>query len=332
MSKNYWLLLEKSDATRISKGIDGYQDQTGESYHYDSLVPNHKNLASGDSVVLRKENEILGVGKIAGISEDNDAKIHRRCPGCRSTDIRERTTKQPKWKCGKCAHEFSEPEESIVEVRTYVATIDGFTRLNAPPSVRDVKLCAATGDGASSQLSMLRLDAVKIHTLLEGIAPSPALGGPAPSTGGQGFGLSQAERKAVELHAMRIARELYESRGWKVVDKSSSHPFDLLATRESQKRFIEVKGTTGEGHSIILTNGEVEHVRKNKTTSVLVIVSGIIISNVNEYWAASGGTVSTHEDPWMIDDTGLKATQYRYEIQQNQPNNLFQRTAKSRGR
>jgi len=120
MSKNYWLLLEKSDETRISKGIDGYQDQTGESYRYDSLVPNHKNLAGGDFVVLRKENEILGVGEIAGISEVNDAKIHRRCPECRSTDIRERTTKQPKWKCGKCAHEFSEPEESIVEVRSYV--------------------------------------------------------------------------------------------------------------------------------------------------------------------------------------------------------------------
>jgi hypothetical protein len=43
---NYWLLLEKSNETRISKGIDGYQDQTGESYQYDSLVPNHKNITS----------------------------------------------------------------------------------------------------------------------------------------------------------------------------------------------------------------------------------------------------------------------------------------------
>lgn len=162
---------------------------------------------------------------------------------------------------------------------------------------------------------MLRLDAVKIHTLLEGIAPSPSSRGPAPSACGQGFGLSQAERKTVELHAMRIARELYESRSWKVVDKSSSHPFDLLATKESQKRFIEVKGTTGEGHSIILTHGEVEYVRNNKKTSALVIVSGIVLLNANGSWSASGGTVSTHEDPWMINDRGLKATQYRYEVQ-----------------
>ena len=46
MSANYWLILEKSDETWVSKGIDGYQDQTGESYHYDSLVPNHKNLVT----------------------------------------------------------------------------------------------------------------------------------------------------------------------------------------------------------------------------------------------------------------------------------------------
>ncbi len=174
MSKNYWLIFEKSDETRVSKGIDGYQDQTGEYYHYDNYVPNHKNLVAGDFVVLRKENEILGVGNIGDISETGDTKIHRRCPDCHSTDIRERIAKQPKWKCGKCAREFSEPEESIIEVRSYIAKIEGFTRLNAPPSVKEVKLCAATGGGTSSQLSMIRLDSAKIRTLLEGISPSPS--------------------------------------------------------------------------------------------------------------------------------------------------------------
>jgi ribosomal protein L37AE/L43A len=314
MNRNYWLLLEKSDETRISKGIEGYQDKTGESYQYDSLVPNHKNLATGDFVVLRKENEILGIGKIADISESADVKIHRRCPECHSTDVRERTTKQPAWKCGKCSHEFLEPEETIAEVRSYVATINGFTRLNAPPSVINVKRCAIADKGESSQLSMLPLDSVKVHTLLEGIAPSPSSRGSAVGAEGQGFGLSQAERKAVELLAMRVARRLYESRGWRVVDKSSSSPFDFLATKESEERFVEVKGTTGKGHSVILTHGEVEHVRNNKKASALVIVSGIILTHSNEIWHASGETVSTHEDPWVIDVTSLKATQYRYEV------------------
>jgi hypothetical protein len=315
MSKNYWLLLEKSDDTRVSKGIDGYQDQTGESYHYDSLVPNHKNLASGDSVVLRKENEILGIGEIAQISESEDTKIHRRCPKCKSTDIRERTTKLPKWKCGKCPHEFPEPEETIIEVRSFVANIDGFQRLTAPPSVKDVKICASSKNGVSSQLSILQLDEVKIRTLLEGITPTPPKRVQPPRATGQGFGLSQAERKAVELRAMHLAQNLYKSQGWTVVDKSSSHPFDLLATRDQERRYVEVKGTTGVGRSVVLTQGEVEHVRNNKRESALVIVSGIVLAEHNGDWAASGGEVSTHEDPWTINEAGLKATQYRYEIE-----------------
>jgi hypothetical protein len=311
---NYWLLLEKSDETRVSKGIDGYRDATGESYHYDSLVPNHRNLATGDLAVLRKESEIIGVGTIGDISETTDAKIHRRCPKCNSTDIRERTTKQPKWKCGKCPEEFSDPKETIVEVRSFVAAIKDFTRLNAPPSVKAVKMCAESGDGSSSQLSMLRLDPVKIQTLFEGIDPSPSSRSPTTGTSGQGFGLSQAERRAVELRAMQVARALYEGAGWDVIDKSSSQPFDLLATKGGGKRFIEVKGTTGEGLSVILTHGEVNHVRSNGRSSALVLVSGIVLEKSNGKWQAHGGTVTTHEDPWSLVEANLNATQYRYEI------------------
>jgi len=311
---NYWLLLEKSNETRVSKGIDAYRDATGESYHYDSLVPSHRNLATGDLVVVRKENEIIGVGTIGNISETADVKNHRRCPRCESTDIRERTTKQPKWKCGKCPEEFSEPKETEVEVRSFVAAINDFTRLNAPPSVRAAKMCAESGKGVSSQLSMLRLDPVKIQTLFEGVDPSPTPQRPTTGTSGQGFGLSPAERQAVELRAMQVARALYEGDGWDVVDKSSSQPFDLLATKGASKRFVEVKGTTGNGQSVVLTHGEVNHVRGNGKSSALVVVSGIVLQNSGGKWQAQGGFVTAHEDPWTLVESKLSATQYRYEV------------------
>lgn len=311
---NYWLLLEKSDATRVSKGIDGYRDTTGESYHYDSLVPNYRNVASGDFVVIRKEKEIIGVGTIGNITEAGDVKIHRRCPQCNSTDIRERTTKEPKWKCGKCPEEFSEPKETIVEVRSFVAAINDFTRLNNPPSVKSVKMCATSGDGTSSQLSMLALDSTKIQTLFEGIDPSPSPRHSSTGTSSQGFGLSQAERKAVELQAMRIARTLYEDMGWEVIDTSSSNPFDLLAIKGADKRYVEVKGTTGEGLSVILTHGEVRRIQNNPKSSALVIVSSIALDKQNGKWQALGGTITTHADPWKLSDECLYPTQYRYEI------------------
>lgn len=311
---NYWLLLEKSDETRISKGIDGYLDTTGESYHYDSLVPNYRNVAAGDSVILRKENEIIGIGTIGGISEKADAKIHRRCPKCNLTDIRERVRKEPKWKCGSCAEEFFRPEETVVEVRSFFATIKDFIQLNAPPSVKAVKMCAASGDGSSSQLSMLRLDRIKIQTLLEGIDPSPSYRCTHTSASGQGFGLSQAERRAVELRAMKVARELYENAGWEVIDKSSSQPFDFLATKADSEKFIEVKGTTGEGLSIVLTHGEVKHIRGNRESSALVVVSNIILEKNKDALHAKGGVVTTHNDPWILVEENLSATQYRYEV------------------
>ena len=169
---NCWLLLEKSEETRISKGIDRYKDETGKTYLYDSFVPNHKNLHADDFVVLRKENAIIGVGTIRDIAEENSTKKHRRCISCQSTDIRERKMKIPTWKCGKCAHEFHSPNESTVEVRSYTATIEGFVKLDNPPSINDVKRCALSGDGIKSQLSMLRLDCNKIQPLLNKATPT----------------------------------------------------------------------------------------------------------------------------------------------------------------
>jgi DNA-directed RNA polymerase subunit RPC12/RpoP len=109
---NCWLFLEKSDETRISKGIDGYGDKTGQSYTYDSLVPNCKNVRPGDLAIIRKEHSILGYGVIGDIKEEASVKAHRRCPECGSTDIRERRSIAPKWKCGKCSREFVEPRET----------------------------------------------------------------------------------------------------------------------------------------------------------------------------------------------------------------------------
>jgi ribosomal protein L37AE/L43A len=310
---SYWLLLEKSDETRVSKGIDGYRDTTGKYYYYDSLVPNFRNVSIGDSIVIRKENEILGIGRIGSISESDHVKTHRRCPYCNSTDIRDRKNQKLKWKCGKCTETFSNPNETSKSVRKYSASIDDFIRLDDPPSVREVKMCAHTPKGDLSQLSMLRLDPIRIRTLLEGRVTTPPHPLQPQTVRGQGFGLSHAERRAVELRAMQLARELFEREGYEVDDRSASHPYDLLATRNAENRFIEVKGTTGEGRSVILTHGEVSHIRSNSDNSVIVIVSGINLIEKDGEWVGTEG-VYHRIDPWNMNDADLTPTQYRYEI------------------
>src|SRR3989442_8518313 len=159
---------------------------------------------------------------------------------------------------------------------------------------------------------MMQLDFGKVRTLVEStdiqLSPRAKRGGAT----GQGLGLSAEERKAVELHAMAVARKLYEEAGWSVIDTSSSQPYDLRATRNAEQRFIEVKGTTGDGASVILTRGEVVHARNNSQECALVVVSGLSLAKTGDEWVASEGVISTHLDPWSPEEDRLEALQYRY--------------------
>ncbi|MBB31661.1 MAG: hypothetical protein CME25_22505 [Gemmatimonadetes bacterium] len=101
-------------------------------------------------------------------------------------------------------------------------------------------------------------------------------------------------------------------------DKSASQPYDLIAWKDGDRRFIEVKGTTGEGASIILTHGEVRHAGEHVTKSVLIVVAKIQLSKVDDEWLASEGEIVCHNDPWIIDKNSLTPTQFRYEMRGGQ--------------
>jgi hypothetical protein len=307
-----WLFLEKSDETRVSQGIDGYQDRTGEIYQYDSLVPNHRNVAEGDIVIIRRENLILGYGRIGSIEIFPTQKIHRRCPSCKSTDTRERKNKFPKWKCGACASEFVEPLETLAQVSSYSAQIEDFMKFGASPGVALVKAMAVSGGGIKSQLSMIELDLTAAKNLIG--SSSNAYATSSRSQGGQGFGLSADERKAVELHAMRAARAHYERLGWTVTDTSASAPYDYRAVRDKEIRYIEVKGTTGTADTVILTSNEVEHAQRNFPNCALLVISEIQITKSEGQATAGAGRLAVILDPWKIDESSLVATQFRYTL------------------
>ncbi len=311
-----WLILEKSDKTRISQGIDSYSDKTGEEYHYDSLVPNHKSLGSGDVVVVRKDDKIIGLGEVGDINKSQDIKTHRRCPNqdCNSTDIRERIKKTPKWKCGSCAYEFANPVVTQTDVMSYVASIENFQILDNPPSVQEIKKCSLTPDGLKAQLSILPLNEKALHEKLGFPMSTKTNVNQVGFSDGQGFGLSQPQRKAVELRAMQVAISKYKELGWVIEDMSSTQSYDLLAIKNNEKRFIEVKGTTGNGDSVLLTNGELQHARNNTGYSVLIVISGIILQRDGKDWIASGGNIRYHQDPWNPEDDVLEPTQFRYFI------------------
>jgi hypothetical protein len=129
---------------------------------------------------------------------------------------------------------------------------------------------------------------------------------------GQGFNLTGQHRKAVELHAMQIARTHLESEGWTVEDTSSTKPYDFHCTRGDVELFVEVKGTTSLGTSVLLTRNEVEHHKSVHPQNALAVVARIDLSGPGKNMA-SGGQLH-FVSPWRIIDEDLKVLAYTYSV------------------
>jgi hypothetical protein len=141
------------------------------------------------------------------------------------------------------------------------------------------------------------------------------------TAGGQGFKPDQAERKAIEELAMEAARKHYADDDWLENDADTeackSNPFDLILRRNGEIKHVEAKGTTGAGITVILTEGEVKHVRDGCEatepchTVALFILTGIeIAKGADGKPKATGGHKQVH-DPWHLTD-GLQAKTYSY--------------------
>lgn len=134
---------------------------------------------------------------------------------------------------------------------------------------------------------------------------------PSTSHTGQGFGLTAAERRAVEQHAMARARIWLEENGYEVADRSMTHPFDLEAKRDGSTIKIEVKGTTSDlANAILMTRNEVELHRKEHPATALIIVSQIRLIRTNGNLDASGGKIEPFLH-WNINDWEIEPFAFR---------------------
>ena len=132
-----------------------------------------------------------------------------------------------------------------------------------------------------------------------------------PRARGQGMGLSGSQRAAVELRAMQVVREHLGQLGWEVSDTSKSKPYDFVCTRETERLYVEVKGTTSAGEAVVLTRNEVEHHRRVYPSNALAVVHGIRLSGADRT-VASGGEID-FVSPWEIEDHRLRTISYTYD-------------------
>lgn len=135
-----------------------------------------------------------------------------------------------------------------------------------------------------------------------------------PNAGtGQGFGLTGAERKAVELRAMELARQKLVDLGFQSIkDKSAKHSWDFEAMLGQNTYLIEVKGTTGQASSVILTAKEVIAQRKAWPQNALIVVENIQLArDAKPKPIASAGAVRALVG-WDISEVSLKPLAYQY--------------------
>ncbi|PZF75817.1 hypothetical protein DK847_16475 [Aestuariivirga litoralis] len=150
-------------ADRQYGGNRGYDDEPRRLYRYDSNVVNHLQIAQGDLVVIRNSEAAIGVARVVGIQKSSGLKAIQRCPQCGKTNIKERRTVTPRWRCS-AGHEFGEPAITEEPVEHYTADFGG-TYVDLPSGISKSQL-KGIALRPSDQISIEELDPVQLEKLL----------------------------------------------------------------------------------------------------------------------------------------------------------------------
>lgn len=161
-----WALIAMGDGQQYA-GNQGYADDPQRVYSYDSKVANHKNLSVGDLVFIRDRQRLLGIATIQDITSKPGQKLMRRCPICRTVDLKGRKTVSPTYRCDE-GHEFNEPLEQPTDVTQFDAHYaDTFLEAAGAVSVAQLKAAAPR---RSDQLSIEEVDLARLErSLVEAI-------------------------------------------------------------------------------------------------------------------------------------------------------------------
>lgn len=158
-SQRAWLALSLG-AEREYAGNKGYADDLDKVYCYDSFVPNYRQLAEGDLLILRDDSTVLRVAEVARIVTRPGTKEFRRCPECDIANIKPRIEKRPTYRC-RAGHTFDTPVLTYRDCTLYEAHFDGVYRKVAEHvPVKDVRQACPKYNG---QLAIQRLDLTRLR-------------------------------------------------------------------------------------------------------------------------------------------------------------------------
>lgn len=160
-----WVLISVTTEDRQHAGNEGYDDELMSRYSWDSTVPNHAKVSEGDTVVIRDQEQPIGIARIAQIDVSAGVeKTRYRCPKCRTTKIRSRKSVIPPYRCGECQTEFDTPDREYVLVTGYAAQLSDFRLLAGKVRLPELRSCLRR---PGSQHAMSEADPELFKALLD---------------------------------------------------------------------------------------------------------------------------------------------------------------------
>lgn len=136
-------------------------------------------------------------------------------------------------------------------------------------------------------------------------------GMPIPRGGGQGRRLDQLLKDELEDEGQLRLVGHFEDGDWTVTDTHIGNPYDAIATKEGRTLYLEAKGTTTTGLTVMVSRREVEHAREHPGDCVLGVVWGI---EVQDGHIVPGSGRLRIIDPWLPADQDLKVRGYDYRL------------------
>lgn len=208
------------------------------------MVPNHKQVAVGDTVVLRDNAFVHGVARIGAIDAMPGRKLQLRCPECGNTGLKERV-KGLRYYCDRqtCKARFDHPQQETVEVTTYVARYgESWSPLMQPVRVDALKELYAS-NGTQHAIRPLKEEALLDRLTAWGWSDAAGPGGLRPAeriVGGhtlrlarQRRGQRQFRRRSLSTSAASVrSRERSRRRCWKPLTCTPTRPARCTRSEE----------------------------------------------------------------------------------------------------
>jgi len=133
----------------------------------------------------------------------------------------------------------------------------------------------------------------------------------------QGFIRDTKKKELIESHAMKEAYEYYSDLGYEVQDCSGLRNlgYDYRCTKGKEVIESEVKGTTTNGDSVLLTRNEVDNAKTtNHRADLFIVYAQDIVVVEGEYKVLSSKTNLIEN--WLPKDQDLEALSFSYVVKE----------------